>query len=309
MDDIDSKYDNQIPSEDVLHKAEIMALNNGWNDKNEQIIISIGENSASYKWMHEKCAGYHKFLHKFTSILLIILSTILSAETIIPNNDQCNSDFTLDTIRRVFVYMVTVLSVIQNFLKSEETSGKHLIAVGAFSNLYHDIQQQMCMFRRDRINATRYVSDCLKQYDSLIINNPDISSRILNKFKNTFNNTGISLPDIADKIQKIEIITEDNIMSMSGSGSGPEPEPIPIPQNNKKHKGISVINANNINNNQSNMCNLAQIHNAFQIHGDISDKDLENINSTELKSLREHFLDTKSNYEYQRFLQHSRETD
>lgn len=307
MDDIDSKYDNQIPSEDVLHKAEIMALNNGWNDKNEQIIISIGENSASYKWMHEKCAGYHKFLHKFTSILLIILSTVLSAETIIPNNDQCNSDFTLDIIRRVFVYMVTVLSVIQNFLKSEETSGKHLIAVGAFSNLYHDIQQQMCMFRRDRINATRYVSDCLKQYDSLIINNPDISSRILNKFKNTFNNTGISLPDIADKIQKIEIITEDNVMSTMMSGPGPGPEP--IPQNNKKHKGISVINANNINNNQSNMCNLAQIHNAFQIHGDISDKDLENINSTELKSLRERFLDTKSNYEYQRFLQHSRETD
>jgi hypothetical protein len=77
----------------------------------------------------------------------------------------------------------------------------------------------------------------------------------------------------------------------------------------EKHKGISVISANNINNNQSNMCNLAQIHNAFQIHGDISDKDLENINSIDLKSLREKFLDTKSNYEYQRFLQHSRETD
>ena len=301
--------DNQIPSEDVLHKAEIMALNNGWNDKNEQIIISIGENSASYKWMHEKCAGYHKFVHKFTSILLIILSTVLSAETIIPNNVQCNSDFTLDIIRRVFVYMVTVLSVIQNFLKFEETSGKHLIAVGAFSNLYHDIQQQMCMFRRDRINATRYVSDCLKQYDSLIINNPDISSRVLKKFKNTFNNTGISLPDIADKIQKIEIITEDAPMSMSMMMSTPTPTPTPTPtqenKNKQKHKGIN----NNTNNNQSNMCNLAQIHNAFQIHGDISDKDLENINSTELKSLRERFIDTKSNYEYQRFLQHSREND
>jgi hypothetical protein len=293
--------DNQIPSEDVLHKAEIMALNNGWNDKNEQIIISIGENSASYKWMHEKCAGYHKFVHKFTSILLIILSTVLSAETIIPNNVQCNSDFTLDIIRRVFVYMVTVLSVIQNFLKFEETSGKHLIAVGAFSNLYHDIQQQMCMFRRDRINATRYVSDCLKQYDSLIINNPDISSRILKKFKNTFNNTGISLPDIADKIQKIEIITEDNV-----NGHTDVSKPKPTQEHNKqKNKGIN----NNTNNNQSNMCNLAQIHNAFQIHGDISDKDLENINSTELKSLRERFIDTKSNYEYQRFLQHSSEND
>lgn len=287
-------------SEDVLHKAEIMAFNNSWNDKNEQIIISIGENSASYKWMHEKCASYHKFIHRFTSILLIILSTALSAETIIPNNynDKCNSDFTLDIIKRIFVYIVTVLSVLQNFLKSQETGEKHLIAASSFSNLYHDIQQQMCMFRRDRINATRYVSDCLKQYDSLIINNPDISSHVLKKLKNTFNNTGISLPDIADKIKKIEIIAEDS----------PTPK---YNKNNKnnKNKGISVISANNINKNQSNICNLAEIHNAFQIQGDISDKDLENINSIELKSLREKFLDKKSNYEYQRFLQHSHEND
>ena len=313
MDDIiesqSSSGEKIHSSHDVLHKAEIMAFNNSWNDKNEQIIISIGENSASYKWMHEKCANYHKFIHRFTSILLIILSTALSAETIIPtnnyndnDNNNCNSDFTLDIIKRIFVYIVTVLSVLQNFLKSQETGEKHLIASNAFSNLYHDIQQQMCMFRRDRINATRYVSDCLKQYDSLIINNPDISSHVLKKLKNTFNNTGISLPDIADKIQKIEIITEDSPTSEHHQH---------IQQYNqdvKKHKE-SIINANNINNKQSNICNLAEIHNAFQIHGDISDKDLENINSIEFKSLREKFLDTKSNYEYQRFLQHSHEND
>ena len=98
-------------------------------------------------------------------------------------------------------------------------------------------------------------------------------------------------------------------MSMSMMMSTPTPTPTPTQENKnknkQKHKGIN----NNTNNNQSNMCNLAQIHNAFQIHGDISDKDLENINSTELKSLRERFIDTKSNYEYQRFLQHSREND
>ena len=91
-------------------------------------------------------------------------------------------------------------------------------------------------------------------------------------------------------------------------------KPKPTQEHNKhkqkqKNKGINNNTNNNTNNNQSNMCNLAQIHNAFQIHGDISDKDLENINSTELKSLRERFIDTKSNYEYQRFLQHSSEND
>lgn len=323
--------DNQIPSEDVLHKAEIMALNNGWNDKNEQIIISIGENSASYKWMHEKCAGYHKFVHKFTSILLIILSTVLSAETIIPNNDQCNSDFTLDIIRRVFVYMVTVLSVIQNFLKLEETSGKHLFAVGAFSNLYHDIQQQMCMFRRDRVNATKYVSECLKQYDSLVITSPDISSRILMKFKNTFKNSDIALPEIADKIQKIEIITEDpmqsnlninnvnNVNNVNNLDANDNVSDVVSNSGNLniasfnlqkriKRKGVPLVLTNKQSSVQ-NCNNLAQIHNAFQIHGDISDKDLENIDSIQLRELRNRFLQEKSDYEFQRFLQHSHEDE
>lgn len=282
-------------SEDVLHKAEMMKLNNGWNDKNEQIIISIGENSASYKWMHEKCASHHKFVDKFMSILLIVLTAGLSAETIVPYNGPCSPDFTLDIIKRIIIYIVTVLSVLQTFFKSEEVSEKHLSAAGAFSILYHDIQQKMCMFRRDRINATNYVSECLKQYDSLVINNPDINSRVLGLFKKTFNNNGIASPD--NIIQKIEIITEDIPMQMIR----------PQMHKDKTQHERKEINANT--NGPQNCNNLAQIHNAFQIHGDISDKDLENMNSGDLKALRTRFFNIKSNYEYQRFLEHSQEND
>lgn len=338
MEDLDitsEQYNNR--SNDVLLKADLMRLNNGWNDKNERIIISVGENAASYKWMHEKCANYHKFTHKFVSILLIVLSTSLTAETIFP--DQ-NNDFVIEIVRRTIIYIVNVLTVLQTFFKSEEVAEKHLVASGSYSNLYHDIQQQMCMFRRDRINATKYVSECLKQYDSLVITSPDIGSRVLNKFKKTFNNSDIALPEIADKIQKIEIITEDptnngvvNINSMvngdvnnivvDDGGSG---------NNSSDNSGSNANNDNNLNlmnfnlqrrikrkgvplvlsNRQSsvqNCNNLAQIHNAFQIHGDISDKDLENIDSIQLRELRNRFLQQKSDYEFQRFLQHSHEDE
>jgi len=180
MDDsiIESDTKNQ---EDVLHKADLMRLNNGWNDKNETIIISVGENAASYKWMHEKCANHHKFTHKFLSIFLIVLSTGLTAETIFPETD----DFVLSIVKRTIIYVVNVLTVLQTFFRSEEVGEKHLVAAGAYSSLYHEIQQQMCMFRRDRINATKYVSDCLKQYDTLIINSPDIN--LFLKFIYTYN--------------------------------------------------------------------------------------------------------------------------
>jgi hypothetical protein len=51
--------------------------------------------------------------------------------------------------------------------------------------------------------------------------------------------------------------------------------------------------------------NLSDIHQMYKINGDISDNDLEKIDSLELKRLNEH----KIRYEYNRFLQHSDEND
>lgn len=270
--------DNQV---DLVQKAELIQFNNGWNDKNEKLIISIGENSASYKWMHERCAAYNKRIYNLTSIFLIILSSTLSAETFIPDN---TSNPGLSITKQIIVYLITVISILQNFLKSEEYAEKHTTAAGEFSKLYHDIQQQMCRFRRDRHDASKYVSNCLTKYDSLIITHPDINKWVIRDFKKTFKNSNISLPDITDNINKIEIITEQNYQT----------------QSNIK----SIINTKTLHSN-----NLAEIHNAFQIHGDISDKDLENADVTELKRLKESFLQNKSKYEYERYLQHSLETD
>jgi hypothetical protein len=289
--------DEKSNTQSILHKVDLIMLNNSWNDKNEKIIISIGENSASYKWMHERCSSFHKSVYKFTSIFLIILSTGLTTVTIINNNND--NYYILNIFSQITTYLITTISISQSFLKSEERSEKHLTAANDFSKLYHDIQQQMCMFRRDRVNATKYVSDCLKLYDSLIINNPDINTYILNKFKKTFKNSDIALPDIADKIQKIEIITEPNFHNFEELSKQENEE-------NIEEKSISI--RRNINKSSN---NLASIHNAFQIHGDVSDKDLENINSIELKQLRNKIFKDKSNYnyEYQRFLQHSSEKD
>ena len=270
--------DNQV---DLVQKAELIQFNNGWNDKNEKLIISIGENSASYKWMHERCSNYNKRIYNITSIILIILSSTLSAGTFIPDN---TSNLGFNITKQLIVYLITVISILQNFLKSEEYAEKHTTAAGEFNKLYHDIQQQMCRFRRDRHDASKYVSNCLTKYDSLIITHPDINKWVVRNFKKTFKNSNISVPDITDNINKIEIITEQNHQ----------------PQNNIK----SIINTQTF---QSN--NLAEIHNAFQIHGDISDKDLENADVTELNRLKLSFLQNKSKYEYERYLQHSLETD
>ena len=120
-----------------------------------------------------------------------------------------------------------------------------------------------------RINAKRYIEKCFKQYDTLEKNSPGINMFIKMLFKKTFPNE--ILPDLAEKLEKINIITEKN-----------------------------KENCNHIQE-----CNLETIHNIFQIYGDISESDIENANEHDLKELKTKLQD----FEYRRFLQHFEDND
>lgn len=292
--DVQNDSLDQHPPTDVSHKMDLMMLSNAWNDKNERIVISIGENAASYKWMHEKTASSFHSINQILTIVLLVFSTGLSAETIIPD-DKTNTG--LNVTRRIFTYIVTFLSVLLNFLRYEKASQQHRTTAIAYSQLYHNIQQQMCMFRRNRTNATKYIPAILKEYDSLVISAPEIDPYVIRKFKNTFKNADISLPDIADRIQKIEIINES-------------PPPTPMLRVDAAVAGVNNNSRTaNVQYGRYGVCNLDQIHNAFQIHGDISDRDIENAKPDELRELRQRGINERSNYEFQRFITHASEND
>jgi hypothetical protein len=257
----------------IFSKIDILQLNNGWNDKNERIIVSIGENSASYKWMHDKSSQIYTTLHKMMGFILIIINTGLSAQTLLPENSEIAA---VNILRQVFIYIVTLLSVVQNFLKYEELTSKHNSAVVNFSNLYHKIQQEMSMFRKNRTDATTYVSNILKEYDSLVVNGPDIHWYALSQFKKIFSKSDISIPDIADKIQRIEIISEDPIKT--------------------EQTGVKFLQ-------RSKNTNLNVMKDCFKIQGDLTDDDFKNLNYIELQEVKRR-LNERDNYELERYKQH-----
>jgi hypothetical protein len=292
----ENNNDNIIEiNKNEINENEIVYLTRGWNDKNERMVISIGENSASYKWMHEKSASLYKNIHQVLSILMILFSAGLSAETILPTTNE----FIINTSRSVFTYIITLISVLQNFLKYEKLAQQHVASASSFGTLYHDIQQQMCMYRKDRRQASSYISEILKEYDNLIVNGPTITSYIVKDFKNTFRNAEISIPDIADRIQKIEVITEPNnqIVSQSkGLSLAPRKE---MPKVNDNEIDLSTISDRNFS--SHGICNLQQIHQAFQNHSDTADNDTHVI---EMRNLKKQHLNSLSDFEFNRFKHH-----
>ena len=292
---------NDITREEI--EMEMASLTNGWNDKNERMVITIGENSASYKWMHEKSAALYKLLHQIFSIVLIVFSTGLSAGTFFPTEPEgSESDsLALKITQQVFTYVITVVSVLQNFFKFQTLAEQHTASAAEFGKLYYDIQQQMCMYRRDRKAAQPYLSGVLKTYDNLIVNGPTITNMIIAQFKQTFQNSQFAMPDIADSIQRIEVVVESNPLSTSSAVVGARSlqksdaqheqqsqQPLPEPPKPLYAK--------------SGLCNLQQIHDAFQTS---ADPDSDANSAIQLRELRRKHLDQKTQYEFERFRQHS----
>lgn len=259
------------------NKIDSLILNNSWNDKNERLIASIGENAVSYKWLHEKSAIYYSSIYRILQIIIIIFSTGLSAQTFFPGE----TTEALDISKRVFIYITNVLTVTINYLKFTEMANNHTAAANKFSELYHDIQQQLCMYRKDRYLATKYIQETFKKYDTLVVSTPDLSPYIISKFKNTFKDANLSMPDIADRIQKIEIITENG-----------------TPNENLE---LTKLNVNMTPPNISgNLKSINKINSLF-IEGDITDEDIRIMKAEDINDLKTKGLLAKLKWEDQRY--------
>jgi len=281
----------------ILLKTNKQGLNRGWNDKNELLIVSVGENAASYKYMHEKSAMICTTIHNTFKIILIVCSSLLSVMTSLPDTYTCTYEGFM-IVRYTFTYLVTLFSVLLHFLQYSYLSERHSRAAGEFNIIYHDIQQQMCLYRRDRYIAFRYISKIMKKYDSLVMSSPDINKYVLNEFKKKFVDANINISDIAKKLQKIDIINEDdnnNNNSRHNTNSISEN----TNTDNTGINGINGINMSVINRNKDVSLN----NTTFVITGDITDNDLNNCEGRHLKELRSRFFKENSTYEYFRFLQ------
>jgi hypothetical protein len=214
---------------DAKFKYGMFLLNNGWNERNEQLLVSIGHNAYIYKKIHHKVHRHFKFFNYIYTFLLVVLNGGLSTQAIFYSS-SIESD---PSIQKTLIIISTLLTFIYNFLRLQEKDTQHSQYSKSFSELYHDIQNQMCMYRKDRSNAIKYVFRILKKYDHLTIAGPNIPFYVhykleqlydLGKFKT------IHTDETETDNAKIDIITEHS----------------------KSHPNNNDNNDNNNNNNNNN---------------------------------------------------------
>lgn len=267
----ESDKSDRSTAEEHLNKLDILVLNQGWNPNNEKFIVSIGENASSYKYMHEKVSARYITYDRVIKIFITICTIIVTADYYITlfQTTQVGS-----IIQTVISTMLAITSLVYNFLNYVELSKDHIHSASSFGILYHDIRNIMCLYRKDRPNAIRYIQHAIKEYDHLEVNGPDVPNWQLVDFEKKFKDKNISIPDVADRIQKIEIISEPG---------------------NIKTNVIDTTTTFKINNSS----NLAQIQESFKIDGDLSEND--NLTFFDLVKRKDN-LSKQSDYEMNRFM-------
>ena len=186
------------------HKINVININKQWNDANEELLVSIGENAASYRWMHEKCSRIYNNRDYGISSFLVLCGMILSTKTIV---DTDRSNNVVDIVMSIFTYLLTLGNIVNSFLNNRQLSLSHKSISGKYAELYNDIRQLMTMYRRTRPIANDYVNETLKLYDNYILESPDILDNVVKEYKRIVDE-GVSQPNVASRIQRIKIITE-----------------------------------------------------------------------------------------------------
>lgn len=246
-------------------------LNNGWNDKNESVLIKLGEHSAAYKWMHEKSYTILNTISTVLNTFLVLIGTALSAESVV----VYDGTGTVHILKTIGIYTVTVLTVVLNFLKLDERSFVHKTQCIKFLEIYQDIQGKMSMYRRDRPDAQVYSTGLLKKYDNLILTGPDISGYIIRLYKNAFKSATV------DTLHPIEAAAEATTVEIQDSTL----------QNQLGQ--LSGLNQN---------VSLRDINHCMQLHGDITDKNVETMDPSVIRKLNNYYIDKQSQYQYERFM-------
>lgn len=277
-----------------LNKLDILVFNNGWNDKNEKLIVGIGYNCGIYKQLHDQSSKYYKKLNKIINLSLLILSIFLTTDSII----NLLKDDILLIVQKVIIFIVAIISILNNFLKYGELSEQHLQASNSFNLVYNDIRNMMCIYRKDRMNAIKYIQQTIKEYDHLEISSPEIPDRLIktmeNKIKTDEKYKNISMP--IDQFREIEVIVD------KGENDKNDTDKNSFELNTFNVQSIGKPSRSSPNKFKiNNMQNIEQIHECFRIDGDLSEND--NLTTADIENYRRG-IELQTQYEFNRFMRH-----
>jgi len=162
-----------------------------WNSSVERNIKDIGESCGGYSWMHINSATRDATIFSVLMYLTIIfppLSALFATIQLMTENE----------IFFIFVLIIgftsSVVSAIVKFGKYQEKSTNHKSSAAQYASLGSNIRNQLSLYRKNRMDAGRYLQWVSKSFENLFVSSPLVDSGIYNEWIRIAKNNKLCVP-------------------------------------------------------------------------------------------------------------------
>ena len=198
--------------EEAVETARKRKNADNWKTSQEDLLVSWGEKSAGYRWMHDAMANQHRTRNDRLAYPIIILSCLCGVGGFSTVGSSTNV-----FIQYAFAILnitVTVLSSLQKFQRGAEMSEQHHVAACGYAKFYRLICHEMSLPPEDRTEVHELLNQSRIEYDRLLAASPEISNKTVRLYLDTFPDAK-NKPDVANGITEIAV-THSRRMSLDG---------------------------------------------------------------------------------------------
>ncbi len=212
-----------VDAQEALASAKLADLKKqvnagSWNGNMESLIKSWGEKAAGLRFMHQHSAGIWKKFSDNLSLWSIGITTLTAAVSLAAASvdDEESKNIILYIVGGIGV-VSTGLQSIKKFYTAEEKAADHNSVARQFGTFYRYITLQMTLTPFDRLDSGTLSEYCLKEYERLQSEAPNIGGTSVKLFKEKFKNSSQAIPDICEDEFNIRVYKqkpEDDVPSL-----------------------------------------------------------------------------------------------
>lgn len=182
-------------NETVIEQAKIE-----WSPEHEQILIEWADKAMCYRWLHSKANLMYGKLNAWYTIPVIIISTLTGTANFAQQRVPVSYQSLFIMAAGGFNILAGIITTIQQFLKITQLNEAHRVSTIAWDKFYRNIKIELAKHPIERIDPKHMLKMSKEEFDRLIETSPSIPDKIIEEFKNKFEQQVLF-----DKIIKPEI--------------------------------------------------------------------------------------------------------
>lgn len=182
-------------NETVIEQAKIE-----WSPEHEQILIEWADKAMCYRWLHSKANLMYGKLNAWYTVPVIIISTLTGTANFAQQRVPVSYQSLFIMAAGGFNILAGIITTIQQFLKITQLNEAHRVSTIAWDKFYRNIKIELAKHPIERIDPKHMLKMSKEEFDRLIETSPSIPDKIIEEFKNKFEQQVLF-----DKIIKPEI--------------------------------------------------------------------------------------------------------